>query len=126
MNDLWWQDWAKCRDISNADEIFFPKNNGGRGERKDVSRAKKICATCPVRDYCLMYAIAHKIPYGVWGGRHEGERKAIDRETKVRVRRVWFRKQLDIQLRGGEKLGRRDRSVRSVPRSGGASGTAGD
>lgn len=123
VRDDWWMDYARCKGLDV--EIFYPKRPK-RGGVRDYNRARKICAKCPVRTYCLWYAIAHKIRDGVWGGRNEHERQKLPREWKVRIRRVWREKQLDIQLRGGEKLGERDRSVHRVPNRRRASGTSGD
>ena len=46
---IWMAD-AKCRDYST--NVFFPDDGAG------VARAKIICSTCPVIDYCLEYADA--------------------------------------------------------------------
>jgi len=51
-------------------------------ERKDEklareSRAKAICATCPVREPCLEYAIRIREPHGIWGGLSESERRPL-------------------------------------------------
>ncbi len=34
----------------------------------DITRAKAICAECPVRQPCLEGAHRRREPYGVWGG----------------------------------------------------------
>ncbi len=50
-------------------------------ERKDEQgwpakqRAKAICATCPVREPCLAYALRIREPHGIWGGLSEVERR---------------------------------------------------
>lgn len=36
-----------------------------------------------------MFAIAYKIPYGVWGGVTADERKRIARPVKLEIRRAW-------------------------------------
>jgi len=42
-------------------EIFFPpKGNPG-------TEAKQICASCPVREECLAYAIEADEEFGIWG-----------------------------------------------------------
>lgn len=54
-------------------DVFFP----GRNEPHKTARAKAICARCDVRTDCLLYAVAHDIKDGIWGGLTRGERRAI-------------------------------------------------
>jgi WhiB family redox-sensing transcriptional regulator len=82
-----WMSYASCRGITDP-EVFFPPKR--KGVRTDYSTAKKICYSCPVRRTCLAYAIAHNIYLGVWGGLGEGERKAMDRQLKLEIRRRWW------------------------------------
>jgi hypothetical protein len=42
--------------------------------KKQLAAAKKICASCPVRQECLNYAIENKLSLGVWGGMTYRER----------------------------------------------------
>lgn len=44
-----------------------------------VKRAKAVCATCPVIDECLNFAIVHNERLGIWGGTHEKERRPLRR-----------------------------------------------
>ncbi len=37
--------------------------------------AKAICAACPVREPCAVYALAHRELHGVWGGLSEADRR---------------------------------------------------
>lgn len=86
-----WMESALCGTLptEEADAIFFPHHP--KGVTPDYRRAKAICTACPVRTSCLAYAIAHRIPEGVWGARTPGERKQMSRELKVRYRKVWRR-----------------------------------
>jgi hypothetical protein len=52
-------------------EVFFPE----RGE--SAGPARQVCATCPVRQPCLDYAISNRITHGIWGGLTERERRAL-------------------------------------------------
>jgi WhiB family transcriptional regulator, redox-sensing transcriptional regulator len=71
--ELDWRVRAACRDADP--ELFFPE--GAKGPALEaVARAKRICAACPVRAYCLDWALSHRADFGVWGGRTEGERRA--------------------------------------------------
>ena len=58
---------------------FFPSDGVG------VDRARKICATCPVVDSCLEYALAHRIEHGVWGGCSERERRRILKRRRLSI-----------------------------------------
>jgi WhiB family redox-sensing transcriptional regulator len=69
-----WQVDAACRGPQAV--AFFPPSHP---ERKDErlsreSRAKSICAACPVRVECLAYALDIREVHGIWGGLTEAER----------------------------------------------------
>ena len=66
-----WMADAACRE--HPDVNFFPT----QGE--DVEAAKAVCAGCLVREECLAYARAERIPAGIWGG--EGTRARRDATT---------------------------------------------
>ena len=64
-----WRYRAACR---GADlDLFFP----GRGESAEPAR--RVCASCPVRQPCLDYALSHGIVHGIWGGLTERDRRAL-------------------------------------------------
>ncbi len=72
-----WQRRAACR---GEDSVFYfaPAYFEKRGEKlAREAVAKRICATCPVMELCLDYALATREPHGVWGGLNETERRAI-------------------------------------------------
>jgi WhiB family redox-sensing transcriptional regulator len=72
-----WQDASLC---SQTDpEAFFPEKGGS------VREAKRVCAACPVRTECLEYALEHREPFGIFGGKTERQRRAIlvDREREA-------------------------------------------
>ena len=52
-------------------DVFFPSDGVG------VEVARRICATCPVKEPCLEYALEQRIDHGVWGGCSERERRRI-------------------------------------------------
>jgi WhiB family transcriptional regulator, redox-sensing transcriptional regulator len=70
-----WRLKAACRAASPA--LFFSPD-GERGPRKAFREraAKAVCTTCEVIEVCAAYAIAHREPYGTWGGLSEGDRAA--------------------------------------------------
>jgi WhiB family redox-sensing transcriptional regulator len=77
-----WRQWAACAGPGVDPEWFFPAP-GQQG-----TRAKRICAGCPVRPVCLAEALA--IPadddHGVRGGLNAQERHRLRRELKGRAR----------------------------------------
>ena len=72
-----WQIKAACRGPQST--VFFPPSHFERKDEKELreTRAKAICATCPVKKACLDYAIRIREPHGIWGGLNELERKAL-------------------------------------------------
>ena len=65
-----WQREELCREYAGRVD-FFP----GRGE--SLEPAKALCAACLVRPECLLYALEHDEPYGVWGGLSAQERRTV-------------------------------------------------
>lgn len=59
-------------------DLFFPIGEGD----PEWGEAKRVCHRCPVEAECLEYALDMRIPYGVWGGTDEGERKQILRNRE--------------------------------------------
>ena len=47
--------------VTNPD-LFFAESPA------ELAAAKRLCASCPVRDLCLAGALERREPYGVWGG----------------------------------------------------------
>jgi len=45
-------------------------------------QAKAVCATCPIRQKCLEYAISNKETEGVWGGLSGPERLKLTNKGK--------------------------------------------
>ena len=72
-----WQVKAACRGPQSS--AFFPPSHFERKDEKEdrETRAKGICAKCPVRPECLEYALRIKEPHGIWGGLNEVERKQL-------------------------------------------------
>lgn len=68
-----WMDEALC--AQTDPEAFFPEKGGS------VSGAKRVCASCPVRDECLAYALRNNVRHGIWGGLTPRERHASMREA---------------------------------------------
>ena len=64
-----WQYRAACRGTDL--NVFFPE----RG--KSAEPARQICASCPVRQPCLEFALRYGITHGIWGGLAERDRRAL-------------------------------------------------
>jgi WhiB family transcriptional regulator, redox-sensing transcriptional regulator len=81
-----WRDQAACRDVVTADyDPFF-------ADATDVQlEAIAICATCPVRDDCLTFAVRTGQQYGIWGGQPEQTIRRLiarDRAGRPHARRA--------------------------------------
>lgn len=66
-----WRLWAKCKGMDP--NHFFPE----RGQL--VAPIKMVCYGCPVRKRCAKFAVDNDIPYGVFGGLTEKERRLVRR-----------------------------------------------
>jgi len=69
-----WRQDAACRDLDTA--AFFPDSEDGS------AAAKAVCATCPVRNACLEFALGSRQDDGVWGGLTETERRRLRRRRQ--------------------------------------------
>jgi WhiB family transcriptional regulator, redox-sensing transcriptional regulator len=82
---LWsWRLRAACRDVDSA--VFFSPD-GERGPKRAAreTRAKAICAGCPVIRQCATHAIRYGERYGIWGGLSERERLIFRLATRPSV-----------------------------------------
>ena len=81
-----WRDLAACLNVVSANyDPFFADAAELRAE------AIAICATCPVRDDCLTFAVRTGQQYGIWGGQPERIVRrliAADRAGRPQARRV--------------------------------------
>ncbi len=79
-----WQSRAACGG-ARAWLFFGPDGETEQERQARESRAKAVCASCPVRVECLEYALEHYVRFGIWGGLNEHERFA---ERLRRARRA--------------------------------------
>ena len=70
-----WMARGNCAHESPS--TFFPSDGVG------VEVARRICATCPVKDRCLEHALVNRIDHGVWGGCSERERRRILKRRRL-------------------------------------------
>ena len=63
-----WQARAACKGTT---ELFYPEVGAS------LAPAKAVCASCPVREACLDFALSHHEQFGIWGGSSERERRRL-------------------------------------------------
>lgn len=76
---LSWRESAACRYLET--DLFFPIGKTGRAV-EEIQRAKEVCASCPVRQSCLTFALDTHQGYGIWGGYDEDERRVMLRQRR--------------------------------------------
>ncbi|MDQ3979797.1 MAG: WhiB family transcriptional regulator [Actinomycetota bacterium] len=76
--DVRWREDAACRGVDT--DVFFPATD------EEAEEAKAICASCPVREECLSFALQTRQEDGVWGGLTETERRRLRRRLRERAR----------------------------------------
>lgn len=74
---LTWQAMARC--VVVDPEIFFPERGGSS------KAARAVCSDCTVRQECLLYALANREQFGIWGGTSERERRRLRRLAPART-----------------------------------------
>jgi WhiB family redox-sensing transcriptional regulator len=67
---------ARCVEVDP--EIFFPERGGSS------KAARAVCSECSVRQECLLYALANREQFGIWGGTSERERRRLRRLSPSR------------------------------------------
>lgn len=70
-----WMTYARCRDVEVDPDLFYPD----RGGSSTAEPAKRVCASCLVREPCLQFALDNDEKLGVWGGTSEAERRKLRR-----------------------------------------------
>lgn len=70
-----WFTMAACR--GKDPRLFFPDQDV-RYHALVAESAKQVCATCPVEDDCLAFALASD-EHGIWGGTTDAEREVLRR-----------------------------------------------
>jgi WhiB family redox-sensing transcriptional regulator len=80
-------DWRKQGACLSADpDLFFPISSRGVSATQ-IDRAKRVCASCPVREQCLDFALSTQQQFGIWGGATEDERKRLTRRARRQLSR---------------------------------------
>ena len=78
-----WREAASCLETTGEVSFFPDKADVGA-----IAKAKAICATCPVADECLSWAIESNQAEGIWGGHTPKERRAIRRRWLEEIRKA--------------------------------------
>lgn len=78
-----WREAAACLEVQNEVSFFPDKEDLGA-----IVKAKAICATCPVADECLSWAIETNQSEGIWGGHTAKERRRLRRRWLEEVRKA--------------------------------------
>lgn len=73
-----WRESGACRTADTS--LFFPVTDD------EAAPARAICASCPVREQCLNFALANREEQGVWGGLTESERRRVRRRRAAAAR----------------------------------------
>lgn len=68
-----WRKDAACKDLNV--NLFFPEK-----AQLVPQEVKDTCASCPVQEKCLDYAIRANIVIGFWGGKNVRQRRVLRRE----------------------------------------------
>jgi WhiB family redox-sensing transcriptional regulator len=74
-----WRESAACRFLET--DLFFPIGKTGLAIA-EIQQAKAVCASCPVRQPCLTFALDTHQGYGIWGGYDEDERRVMLRQRR--------------------------------------------
>lgn len=103
-----WVEMAACRGVDT--NVFFPGDDRSEGG-KEYDMARTICASCPVAQDCLRYAIELDIPGGMWGGMSRRQRRIEYKTNRSKYQRVYiqmehgtqamYRRELEIARQGG-------------------------
>jgi len=73
-------DDAACRHLDP--HLFDPAPT----DHANIAKARRVCASCPVRLDCLALALLAPHVQGIWGGLTEAERAAHTYPTRRRTR----------------------------------------
>lgn len=73
-----WDDAAVCRTIGS--DMWFIDT---KDRTRETVVAKKVCASCPVLDYCRVASFAER--YGTWAAMSEDDRSRLRRQLNAYV-----------------------------------------
>lgn len=94
-DELMWQEKGAC--VNSPDpEMWFPDSENTKRtllrtrwrETYTGKIAAETCASCPVMNRCLSYALQFSDLRGIWGGLSEYERKELQKKSGIRTRSI--------------------------------------
>ncbi len=74
MTNLSWRQRGACRGLDP--DTFYPPSDD------EAEEAKAVCASCPVREPCLEFALDTREAEGIWGGTTARERRRLLRQRR--------------------------------------------
>lgn len=77
-----WREAAACLEVQEVN--FFPDKEDLGG----IVMAKAVCATCPVADECLSWALETNQSEGIWGGHTPKERRKLRRRWLEEIKKA--------------------------------------
>lgn len=57
-------------------DVFFPETYGSQ-HRRQIDLARRACASCPIQEHCLEWAVDRPDLDGIWAGTTPLERRRI-------------------------------------------------
>ncbi|MDH3260257.1 MAG: WhiB family transcriptional regulator [Acidimicrobiia bacterium] len=78
-----WRLEAACSGLDT--NLFFPSTED---DQVQLAFTRQVCASCPVQQACLAYAIESRQTVGIWGGATTRERRRLRRRWLEHARRV--------------------------------------
>lgn len=72
-----WMDRAAC--VETDPDLFFPEKNAS------TFAAKRVCASCDVREQCLAFALRNDESHGIFGGLSGNERRRLKKGRTTRL-----------------------------------------
>lgn len=76
-----WYAWGSCSGLGQ--QVFYGTSDHQPMSRPEITRAKSVCAECPVRRRCLQYSLEEREDWGIWGGYTRAERDRALMEFKT-------------------------------------------
>ena len=72
--NLAWRQRGACKGLDPT--TFYPLTD------EEAGPAKAVCASCPVKDVCLEFALDTREAEGIWGGTTARERRRLLRQRR--------------------------------------------
>lgn len=79
QHDAGWRRRSRCP--VRADLDFYSE------QPREIRACKRVCSECPVKEACVLVALRHEDPWGIWGGLTGEERKHLVTGLRERTTR---------------------------------------